>query len=182
LTQAGADVGTRNRERAGYQVGGKRLGGQIKQGGHLGYGAIDAPLGAHLAPMQDELFFHRGQRRPSLISHLFSLRGCSDRQLATKSAAASLHSGKSKRNPYRRKRPGTTRRLFRSNSVSLRSKKAPSSSIHCEAEKPKPVPHASRSFRMKSEFSMGPGDATLTTPSISSFSIRKSTPRRKSRS
>ena len=52
--------------------------------------------------------------------------------------------------PNSSSRPGTTRRLLRISSVSVRMKKAPSSSIHFVAGSPTGTPTAARNARMKS--------------------------------
>src|SRR5439155_3745458 len=55
---------------------------------------------------------------------------------ATRSRAAAGQSGKSKRKPAAASRPGTTRRLFRTSSVSLRSSQAPIAAIQRVAGRP----------------------------------------------
>lgn len=70
-------------------------------------------------------------------------------------------------NPCSRSLAGTTRRLLRISSVSVRMKIAPISSIHSRAGRPNGTPYASRSWRMNSAFGSGFGDATFTTPSMS---------------
>ena len=57
-------------------------------------------------------------------------------------------------------------------SVSLPIRSAPISSIALFGDSPNRAPHASRSAFMKSAFGIGFGDAMLTTPETSSFSIR----------
>src|SRR5215469_8692313 len=61
FTQAGAHVRTGHGQRRGDFVGRHRLGGKKKQGVNLGDGAVDTPLGAHLAPMQDEFLGYRSK-------------------------------------------------------------------------------------------------------------------------
>src|SRR5262245_36006357 len=72
------------------------------------------------------------------------------RQRAHKSRAASVHVGNSNLNPESNKRPGTTLRLFRTNSDSVRIKNVPISSSHRGDGKPIRMPHASRNVRMNS--------------------------------
>ena len=55
-------------------------------------------------------------------------------------AAAAAHIGNSNANPDSNNRAGTTRRLFKTNSVSVRTSKAPTSSIHRVAGSPNPAP------------------------------------------
>ena len=64
-----------------------------------------------------------------------------------------------------------TLRLFKINSLSVRIKNAPISSIHFDAGMPIFVPHARRKSRMNSEFGNGFGEQTFTIPEIS-FSIK----------
>src|SRR5262249_53198224 len=90
---------------------------------------------------------------------------CGSRQRRQRSAAASAHIGNRKANPVSSSRPGTTRRLFRINSVSVRKKNAPISSIHSAAGRPTRLPHARRRVRMNSSFGTGLGEARLTGPS-----------------
>ena len=68
----------------------------------------------------------------------------------------------SKAKPRSSSRPGTTRRLFRTSSVSVRRKNAPISSIHRVAGRPTRAPQASRSARMNSALGSGFGAARLT--------------------
>ena len=81
-----------------------------------------------------------------------SVNGCvgtgPPRTRRTRSSAASGHRGWSKAKPASSSRPGTTRRLFSSSSVSERSANAPSSAIHLVAGSPTGTPHAARSARM----------------------------------
>ena len=60
-----------------------------------------------------------------------------------RSSAASGQFGKEKENPAAESRPGTTRRLFRISSVSVRRKNAPISSIHASRAGRLALPHAS---------------------------------------
>src|SRR5439155_26981257 len=89
------------------------------------------------------------------------------RQRRHKSAAASAHVGNRNSNPDAGSLPGTTLRLFRSNSVSVRITKAPTSSTHRAAGSPKPIPQASRSVRMNSALGSGCGEARFTGPARS---------------
>ncbi len=68
----------------------------------------------------------------------------------TDRAAAPRQSGYVNLKPCSSNRAGTTRRLFRMSSVSVRMKTAPISSIHLFAGRPKGTPQASRSIRMNS--------------------------------
>jgi len=88
-----------------------------------------------------------------------------------KSEAASDHIGNWKMKPDCNNRPGTTRRLFRISSVSVRRKKAPTSSIHLAADRPNFIPHAARRVAMNSALGTGLGEARLTGPSNSGWSI-----------
>ena len=100
----------------------------------------------------------------------------------TRDVAALSHSGYAKANPAARSRPGTTRRLLSSNSVSERRAHAPNSAIQRVAGSPTGTPQAVRSIRMKSRCGRGPGEARFTGPSRSSRAIRNSTARTKSSS
>src|SRR5687768_2315611 len=55
LFEAGADIGAGHTERFGDFLGVERSRGYVKEGMNLGNCTIDAPAGAHLAPMQHEL-------------------------------------------------------------------------------------------------------------------------------
>ena len=70
------------------------------------------------------------------------------------------HSGTGTRNPTEAIELGTTRRLFRINSVSVRKNTAPISSIHFAAGKPQPIPHAARRVRINSALGMGFGEVS----------------------
>src|SRR5205814_977537 len=82
------------------------------------------------------------------------------------------HSGNRNWKPASKRRPGTTRRLLRTNSDSVRISKAPISIIHPAVGKPMRIPHASRRARMKSQLGSGFGEARLTTPLKSSRTIQ----------
>lgn len=97
-----------------------------------------------------------------------------------RSLAASLQFENSNLNPYSSSLRGTTRRLLRMSSVSVRMSTAPISSIQFRAGNPNGTPYASRSRRMKSAFGRGLGDATFTMPSTSSRSISQRTAAAKS--
>src|SRR5438105_1329356 len=99
--------------------------------------------------------------RPMIRSHASDRRF---RQRSHKSTAAPAQSGKRNRNPEVNSLPGTTRRLLRISSVSVRKTKAPASSIHLDAGKPQPRPHASRRPRMKSALGRGFGAEMLIGP------------------
>ena len=101
---------------------------------------------------------------------------------AHRSRAASRHSGYLKSKPCSSSRAGTTRRLLRISSVSVRMNKAPSSSIHVVEERPIRAPHARRSSRMNSAFGRGSGAAMFTAPARSSWSISQRTAATKSAS
>ena len=76
---------------------------------------------------------------------------------------------------------GTTRRLFRISSVSVRRNAAPILGIHSRVGRPNGTPQASRSRRMNSAFGSGFGEATFAgSPSISSRSISQRTAATKS--
>src|SRR5713226_2027013 len=89
---------------------------------------------------------------------------CNCLQRRHKSVAASGQVGNWNTNPDWSNRPGITRRLFSTNSDSVRKKKAPISSIHLVAGKPKPISHAARRVRMNSALGIGFGEARLTGP------------------
>ncbi len=98
------------------------------------------------------------------------------------SLAALFHFGNSNSNPDLSNRVGMTRRLFRTSSVSVFMKNAPTASCHSNAGSPKGMPYASRKIRMNSLFGKGFGDAMLTGPETSSCSISHFTALTKSRS
>jgi hypothetical protein len=102
------------------------------------------------------------------------------RHLLHRSRAASVHAGKWKLNPDSCSLRGTTRRLFKINSVSVRMKTAPISNIHDVAGSPNRIPHASRRVRMNSALVTGYGAARLIGPFISSCSIIQKMARMKS--
>jgi hypothetical protein len=93
------------------------------------------------------------------------------RQRPHKSSAASGQVGSSNLKPELSNRVGTTRRLFRTSSVSVLITNVPISSTHRGAGKPKPTPDAARSTRMNSELANGFGEARLTGPFRSEWSI-----------
>ncbi len=93
------------------------------------------------------------------------------RQRRHKSAAAPAQVGKRNVKPESSKRPGTTRRLFKINSLSVRRKKAPTSTIQRVAGRPMRRPQAERSVRMNSALGRGCGAARLTGPARSLRSI-----------
>ena len=99
-----------------------------------------------------------------------------------KSAAAAGQFGKSNANPDANSRPGTTRRLFSTSSVSVRMRSAPISSSRRDAGKPKRTSAAARSARMNSAFGSDSGAARFTGPVRSSRSISQRIARMKSRS
>ncbi len=101
---------------------------------------------------------------------------------ATRSCAASGHVGYANWNPASSKRPGTTRRLLRTNSDSVRSRYVPTSSIHLVAGRPARAPHAFLRMRRNSRFGSGFGEARFTAPVSYSLSMRNSTERMKSAS
>src|SRR5947199_8380052 len=77
------------------------------------------------------------------------------------SRAASGHVAKSKTKPLCGRLPGTTRRLLRTSSVSVRMKNAPISSIQFVGAIPKGTRSASRIARMNSVYGSGFGEATF---------------------
>src|SRR6478609_1797084 len=85
-----------------------------------------------------------------------------------RSIAASRQSGKENAKPLSSRRVGTTRRLLRINSVSVRMNSAPISSISRFAGRPIGTPAAWRSSRMNSRLGSGLGAQTFTTPANSS--------------
>src|SRR5439155_633294 len=99
---------------------------------------------------------------------------------AQRSRAASSQDAKRNVNPLLSNRVGTTRRLFRINSLSVRMRKLPSSTIHVVAGKPSDAPAARRSVRMKSALPSGNGDVMFTAPARCSCAMSQSTERTKS--
>src|SRR5690242_11298909 len=79
-----------------------------------------------------------------------------------RSSKASRRAGNWNSKPDFSKRPGITRRLLMSNSVSVRRRNAPISSIQFVAAKPKGTPQTSRRIRIISAFGIGLGETRLT--------------------
>src|SRR5262249_5105154 len=69
LAQAGADVGARDAERRGDLLGVHRPRRKVQERVDLRDGAVDAPPGAHLAPVEDELLLDGGQPVAVLVSN-----------------------------------------------------------------------------------------------------------------
>lgn len=124
------------------------------------------------------MFAHRLPPEPALPHR--DHEALASPHLRQRSRAEASHSGKSKLKPDSKSLPGTTRRLFRISSVSVRMKNTPISSIQAVAGRPVGVPHAARKVRMNSAFGTGLGAARLTGPSNSSCSISQQTARTKS--
>ena len=103
-------------------------------------------------------------------------------QASHRSRAASGHARNWNSKPDCSSRPGVTRRLFSTSSVSVRRRKAPISSIQDVAGRPNEIPHACRSARINSAFGSGQGAETLIGPSTSSCAISQKTARTKSAS
>jgi hypothetical protein len=97
---------------------------------------------------------------PDLMEYVFFRHGLHLNPLAAlhraqSSPAASPHLGYRNSKPEPISRAGTTYRLFKISSVSVRKKNAPISSIHLAAGKPIRAPHAARRLRMNSAFGNG---------------------------
>src|SRR5690348_4159038 len=124
---------------------------------------------------EDRARFHELERRCGL-----GLRKPAHLLLEIIAAIARRHSGNSKLNPAANNREGTTRRLFNSNSVSVRKKNAPTSSIQRAAGNPMRTPHSSRKIRMNSPFGSGFGAQRFTAPENSCCVMSHATARVKS--
>src|SRR5215472_148469 len=62
LAQAGAHIGARDGKRLGNVFRGQGRRGKKQQGVHLCHGAVNAPAGAHFAPVEDEFLCDGGER------------------------------------------------------------------------------------------------------------------------
>src|SRR6202162_5839443 len=86
FAEAGADVGTSDGEGDGNLIGGQRVRRDEEQGVDLGDGAVDAPAGAHFAPMEDEFLGGGGKRRALCVFSHFCInrKYSSDRTMSSR--------------------------------------------------------------------------------------------------
>ena len=127
----------------GGQVGGRRTGHQVTERAHARH---HPPRGA------------RRRQRPS------AALSCPRAPRRPGRPPPRPRWGARRRSPASSSRPGTTRRLLSSSSVSLRSAKAPTRPSTCVAGRPGRRPQAPRSARIRSRCGTGSGAARLTGP------------------